>query len=81
MDIKVKVITGLLIAFCLRSAVLGASLADALAILSLSALCGFTMYIKTKEQEPADEAVKRDIADLKSAVGAIRLAKSYGKPL
>lgn len=81
MDIKVKVITALLVAICARSAIFGASIADALAIFSISALCGFTMYLKNKEQESVNDVVKRDITELKSAVGAIRLGKSYGKPV
>lgn len=63
----------------IRAVVFGASIGDALAITSLCALHAYTSYLASIKHLPINDEVKADIVEIKSAIGALKMAKSLGR--
>lgn len=59
-----------------RIAIFGASVGDAIALLSLSALYGFFLHEENNKPEPESAQLKKDVDDLKSAINAIKVGNS-----
>lgn len=59
--------------FSLRMIVTGASIGDAIAIISLVAIYGFTHFIKSKKIDQEAE-LRKDIDDLRNAITSIKLS-------
>ena len=68
----------LLCAIVLRSVVCGASIGDAITTVALSALFGYTLYLKSNTKPDPAATVAEDIAQLKSAVNALKLGRTLG---
>lgn len=74
----------LLLAFVIRLLFLGASVGDAIALLSLSGLYGYYLYLENNKEEPINEQTKKqleqmnlDLREMKSTIQAIKLGNSY----
>jgi hypothetical protein len=63
----------LLIAVVARGAVTGFGVGEAIAILSLSALNGLTIYLNSQKQEPLSDKVEKELVELRSAIAATRV--------
>jgi hypothetical protein len=68
-----------LLVLCARAVILGASIGDSIAICGLAALNGYLHYLKSQEQEPVNDQVRQEIAEIKSTVTALKLARSVGR--
>lgn len=64
----------LLCVFCVRSAVLGAGLADALAIAGLTALVCYQSYLASQQVVPLNERVKEELDTIKATVAGIKMS-------
>lgn len=64
---------------CARAVIFGASIGDAIAIAALAGLYGCNHYLKSKEEPPVNEELKRELADLKSTVNAIKVGRAFGR--
>lgn len=69
----------LLSAIVVRVAVFGASIGDALAIAALCGLHGFAMFLKSKQQPDINSELKKEIADMRSSVNALKIGRTFGK--
>lgn len=63
----------------LRITFVGASIGDALAIISLVALKGFNNWLKSKEAEPLSEKVAKELEDIKTSMSGL-MAKNLMRP-
>lgn len=66
-------------AFAVRLVVVGASIGDALALLVFGGLVGYKLYLRTIKKVAVNEIVLKDVAELKSNIQALKLAKSMGR--
>ena len=62
-----------------RCIIFGAGIGDAIAVIGLAALFGFTKYLKTKEEQPINAQLKQELSEMKSSINALKLAKSLGR--
>jgi aspartyl/asparaginyl beta-hydroxylase (cupin superfamily) len=65
-----------LIALTGRAAVFGASIGDALSIISTCSLLALTLYLESKQQLPIHEEIRKEVSEIKSSVNALKLMKS-----
>lgn len=68
-----------LLALCGRHLMVSATLGDAIVIAALAAYAGFRLHIQKTTEVPINEVSKKDIEELKSAVGALKIAKTFGR--
>lgn len=69
------------LAFCLfstRLVLLGASIGDSIAIVSLAAILAYKWFL-SKNTEVITESVTKDIADLKNHMQALKIDRVYTK--
>lgn len=52
------------------------SFPDALAITALSALVGYSLYIKSKMPAPINDKIQKDLENLQNAVSSLKLERS-----
>ena len=76
---KVSLINILVVAIVARIVFKGAEIGDALALLPLIGFQCHQNYLKSKEVEPLTPRVEKELAEMKSALNAIKIAKAYGK--
>lgn len=69
----------LLVACIGRILVYGASIGDSIAVIGVSALYGYTLYLNTKTKADVPAEIKQELGELKSAVNALKLGKSIGR--
>ena len=55
------------------------TLGEAVAIAALSALYAYTLYLDSKREKPINDAVKQEVADLRSAVNALKVGRAFGR--
>lgn len=55
------------------------SVGEAVAIAALCALYGFTLYVDSKKVQPINDEVKADLAELRSAVNALKIGRAFGR--
>lgn len=67
---------GLLTLKCL---LLPINIADSIVMLALSGLYGYNLFLKSKQERPINEEVKREIAEIKSVVTALSIKPSSSK--
>lgn len=69
----------LIFLYCIRPAVFGASIADALVIGFLAGMHVYRKWAVSKEQKPVDEEVKNEIKELKNIVNTLSIARSMNR--
>lgn len=69
------------VAFAIKMLVTSPSIADATITLVFGSLYGYTQYLKRFQPYKLDEAVMRDLAEVKSALSKINMTQATGKLL
>lgn len=76
----------LLSAYIVRLLLVGASIGEALVIISLSSLLGLKMYLEDNKEEPINDEIKKQITQLneelktiKDSVASIKLGVHFNK--
>lgn len=69
----------LLIAQTARCVGFGASIGDAIALIALCGLYGYLQLLKSKESEPLNDKVAKDLDEVKSAIAAIKVGRTIGR--
>lgn len=59
-----------------RAAWFGASIGDALSIISACSLLALTLYLESKQQLPINDEIRREVSEIKSSVNALKIMKS-----
>ena len=70
---------GLVAALVLRSVIYGASIGDAIAIAAVCGLHAYTNYLASTKVPDINESLRADLAEIKSTIGALKIAKSMGR--
>lgn len=70
----------ILVAYLARLLITGSLfLGDSIVIIALAALYGFNLFLEHNRQEPVNEQVKEDLAQLKTQVSALNNAAQINK--
>jgi hypothetical protein len=69
----------ILMALCARVVALGATLPESIAIVACASVYGLSLYLESRKQAPVSDELQKDVADLKSAIGALKIAKTFGR--
>ena len=66
------------LALSIKIVALGSNLTDSIALSALAILYGFNLYLNKhyKEELPLNEEIKKDIAQMKSTIDALKIAQS-----
>jgi hypothetical protein len=62
-----------------RAVIFSASIGDAISIASIAALCAYAQFLKTKEQIPVNEMLRKELDDMRSTLNALKIAKNFGR--
>lgn len=65
--------------FMVKMLVVDASIADAVIVLGLGGLYGYTQYLKRFQPYKLDDAVARDLVEVKSALSKLNMVRSQDK--
>lgn len=65
--------------YTIRLIIFGASIGDALALLSFASLCAFFYFLEDKKEAPINDSLKNEIEQIKSTVNALKISKSLGR--
>lgn len=70
------------VAYVSKLVLSGASLSDALVITAISALYGYTLYLRHKSPDPVriDSEIEKRLNNIASHVDALRLGKGINEP-
>jgi hypothetical protein len=63
----------------IRSVVFGASIGDAIALCAVCGLHGYLQYLNSVKTIPINDSVRAELAEIKSTVNALKIAKSMGR--
>lgn len=55
------------------------SIGEALAIAALCALYGYQLYLDSKREEPVNDQVKKELAEMRSILAALKIGRAFGK--
>lgn len=55
------------------------SIGEAIAIAALSGLYAYSLYLSSKKEPPVNDTVKQEVADLRSAVNALKVGRAFGR--
>lgn len=55
------------------------SIGEALAVGFLCAAHAYQLYLNSQKEEPINEAVKKELGDLRSMVNALKIGRAFGK--
>ena len=76
---KIDVSLVLLSILTARIVIMGASIGDALALIGLAGLYGFTQFMTSRKIEVVNETIKLDVEQLKNSVNGLKMAKVSGR--
>lgn len=71
--------------FCIRPAVSGASVGDAIIVAAVAGLAGLWLHLESKKvqqisKQASDDAdLRAEISEIKSAVNALKISRAFGK--
>lgn len=68
-----------LLLFSIKSIIVGIHWEDSLYFTALAALCGWQMWLEQNKEEPINDSLKKEIADLRSSVTALRIGNGVFK--
>ena len=55
------------------------SVGEALAIAALCAVYAYNLYLESKKEEPINDVLKKEIADIRATMGALKVGRAFGK--
>lgn len=67
------------LAYCVKMLAFTPSFADSIIVAVLAGLYGYTQYLKRFQPYNLDEEVKKDIAEVKTALSTIKMAQTTEK--